>query len=266
MPKESPVKYKVRLMISYDGTDFVGWQKQNSDPNTIQGILENVVSTIFNKPTRVIGTSRTDSGVHALCQMAHFECDRDPRSFQLLRALNNMTPFNISIKKAWLAPNDFHALGSKSHKSYRYYILNSDFSDAFKSRYTWWYPKKLSLDWLNEASKSLVGTHDFKSFQSTGSDAKTTVRQITRAHWTLKDGNLLVFSIEGFGFLKQMVRNIVGTLIDSERYGMPTSEIQNIMGKKDRQAAKTTAPAHGLFLAAINFDKNTEAQFQEISS
>jgi len=233
-----PAKYKVRLLISYDGTDFLGWQKQRNSPNTVQGILEKVVSKIFNKPTRVIGSSRTDSGVHALSQMAHFECDRDPKSFPLVRALNNMTPLTISIKKAWIAPQTFHALGTKSHKSYRYYVLNSEFSDAFKSRHTWWFPKKLSLSWLNEASKCLIGTHDFKSFQSTGSDSKTTVRHITKAHWTLKNGNLLVFSIEGYGFLKQMVRNIVGTLIDSERCGRPVTEIQSIMDKKNKTGRK----------------------------
>lgn len=253
------------MQISYDGTDYLGWQKQNSSPNTIQGVLEKTISKIFNAPIRVIGASRTDSGVHALSQMAHFECPRDPQSLHLLRALNSMTPDTITIKKAWVTPPDFHALGSKSHKSYRYFIWNSEFSDAFKCRHTWWYAKKLSLDWLNEASKYIVGTHDFKSFQSTGSDSKTTIRHITKANWSLTDQNLLVFSIEGFGFLKQMVRNIVGTLVDSERYGFPPSEIQNIMNKKNRQAAKTTAPAQGLFLTAVRYGKSTMDKFQEIS-
>ncbi len=258
--------YKVRLLISYDGTDFLGWQKQKSSPDTIQGLLEKAVSKIFDKPTRVIGTSRTDSGVHALSQMAHFECERDPQSFPLVRALNGLTPATITIKKAWLVPSDFHALGTKSHKSYRYYILNSELPDAFKNRYSWWLPKKLSIEWLNEASKSLLGTHDFKSFQSTGSNAKTTIRHITKAQWSAKDDGLLVFSIEGYGFLKQMVRNIVGTLIDSQRYNKPVTEIQRIMDQKDRRAAKSTAPAQGLFLTSIKFGKDLEDRCQELSS
>lgn len=258
--------YKVKLLVSYDGTQFVGWQKQKGDLVSIQGIMETAVSKIFNTPTQVVASGRTDSGVHAIGQVCHFQCEKDPRSFPLVLALQKMTPNGITVKKAWIAPREFHARASAYEKTYRYYILNREEPSAFFDRYSWHLRKPLSIDWLNEATGYLIGQHDFKSFQSTGTPVKTTVREIYEAKWTHGKHGLLIFTVRGSGFLKQMVRNIVGTLVDSERQKREPSVIDVILNSKDRKAAGRAAPARGLFLVKVKYPKNLIAQCQVIPS
>ncbi len=256
--------YKVRLLISYDGTDFAGWQRQKN-VESIQETLENLLSRLFDQRIQIIGAGRTDAGVHAYGQVAHFVCAKDPRTFPLVRALQRMAPRCLVVKKAWLVPENFHALASACEKTYRYYILNRETPSPFRHPYTWWIShKKLSLDWLNAASKNLIGEMDFKSFQSSGTPVKTTVRKIFQAEWRRQKNDLVVFTVRGNGFLKQMVRNIVGTLIDLERQDTETTEISQILDKRDRRFARTTAPAEGLFLLKVKYPDDIEATCEEI--
>lgn len=260
--------FKVRLKISYDGTNFCGWQRQSNSENiSIQAVLEEKLSKIFNKKITVTASGRTDAGVHALEQICHFRVPRDPRSFPLIRALQSMTPYEIVIHKGWIAPDDFHSIFSCKEKTYRYYVLNRVRPSAFFHPYSWWKDKRqLDIDWLNKASSYLVGTHDFKSFQTKGTEVKTTVRTVYEAKWTRGKNGLLIFTIRGKGFLKQMVRNIVGTIVDTERLGKDPSVIREVMEKLDRKAAGPTAPPQGLFLVNVKYPREIEEQCSLIPS
>lgn len=244
---------KVKLLISYDGTDFGGWQKQKSGKPTIQGCLEKALAQLFQEDVSVMGAGRTDAGVHANGQVAHFIAPKDPINYGLPKSLNSYTPDGIGIKAVFLAPDNFHALASAESKTYKYYIWNSPTPDALKTRYCTWVRPRLDLEHLNASSEFLLGKHDFKSFQSSGTDVQTTVREVTEARWEWQNENLALFTISGTGFLKQMVRNIVGTTLDLFHNEAPPSEILEILAKKDRRAAKKTAPPQGLQLYEVKY-------------
>lgn len=256
---------RVRIDLSYDGTDFFGWQKQAAvGQPTVQGTLEACLEQLFGQPVRTLGAGRTDAGVHALHQVMHFDCPKPPKRYKLLSALNSMTPESIAIHRVFYAPTDFHALASSTGKIYRYLVLNRTTPSALRARYSLWERRRLDLDWLNEASSFLVGTHDFKSFQSQGTEVKSTVRQVRKAHWERQSGDLLVFTIEGEGFLKQMVRNIVGTLLEWQQKNRTPGQIKEVLSAQDRSAAGRTAPARGLFLSQVQYPESLDRKCQEI--
>lgn len=266
-------RHRVRLHLSYDGTDFHGWQRQtdaagNTTQTTGQGTIESAVAKIFGEKLSVVGASRTDAGVHAQMQVAHFDCKRDPTLFRDLRySLQCLTPASLVIKEAFLAPYDFHSIATARDKTYRYSILNRRVPSALRRRTTWWVREPLSLDFLNEASQFLVGTHDFKSFQTSGTYVESTVRTLSKLHWVrvapaesalsgsdpAKNADTLLFEIQGEGFLKQMVRNIVGTLVDLQLDGKSPADIKTVLEAKDRRKAGNTAPPQGLFLSSIRY-------------
>jgi tRNA pseudouridine38-40 synthase len=248
---------RVRMHISYDGTDFMGWQRQTTLPS-VQGTLEKAISQICGKPTRVLGASRTDSGVHANQQVAHFDCPKDPGSFDFRYSLQSMTPESVVVEEMFIAPVDFHAIAQVTDKVYRYRVFNRVIPSALLHRYSYWVRFPLDLAYLNEASKYLVGKQDFKSFQSSGTKVLTTVREIFAASWTQPDEHILEFSIRGNGFLKQMVRNIVGTLIYLNQDEAPTDQVKAILGYQDRRKAGPTAPAQGLFLDHVNYPESVD--------
>lgn len=273
-------RYRVRLHLSYDGTDFHGWQRQtdaagNTTLITGQGTIEAAVEKLFGEKLSVVGASRTDAGVHAQMQVAHFDCKKDPTLFRDLRySLQCLTPSSLVVKEAFLAPYDFHSIATATDKTYRYSILNRRVPSALRRRTTWWVREPLSLDFLNEASQYLVGTHDFKSFQTSGTFVESTVRTLTKLAWqkvipsesklsphgadkaSLSDAQFsdtLLFEIQGEGFLKQMVRNIVGTLVDLQTNGKAPADIKAVLEAKDRRKAGNTAPPQGLFLSSIRY-------------
>lgn len=248
---------KIKLLVSYDGTDFCGWQKQKdhawaSDLPSIQESMELGLAKIFNHPVSVSASGRTDAGVHAIGQVCDFETDREKLPQDLRWALKAHLPPSIVIKKVWQAPLEFHSTLSAEGKTYRYWLWNNACGSALLHRYTWWIRKRLDLEKLNREAACLIGTHDFKSFQSAGTLVKTTVRRIERIQFRAKNKNLVEFSITGNGFLKQMVRNIVGTLIDSEirEQSLPLHEI---LAAKNRQVAGQTAPPQGLYLERVKY-------------
>lgn len=260
-------RQRVRLHISYDGTDFHGWQRQvdehgNQTQVTGQGTIEAAVERLFGEKLSVVGASRTDAGVHAKMQVAHFDALRDPAGFRDLRwSLQCLTPASFVIKDVFLAPKDFHAIACAQSKTYHYSILNRRVPSALRHRTTWWQRQPLDLDLLNEASQFLVGTQDFKSFQTSGTEVETTVRTVTAALWRRsQEGDTLEFEIQGEGFLKQMVRNIVGTMVDLVTEGRPPSEMKAILVACDRRRAGNTAPAHGLFLTSIRYPPELDNQ------
>lgn len=250
----------MRMHVSYDGTDFAGWQRQQHQPHvlTCQGSLEKAISTIAGEFVRVLGASRTDAGVHANAQVAHFDFPRDPESFDFQYSIQCLTPKTLVVKDLFVAPRDFHAIALVTDKVYKYRVLNRKVPSALRRHFTYWVRHELDLDGLNEATQYLLGTKDFKAFQSQGTVVQTTVRTIKEASWTRLDEDTLEFTIRGDGFLKQMVRNIVGTLIELNKEAQPAFKVQEILETLDRRKAGPTAPAQGLFLNRVNYPESVD--------
>lgn len=244
---------KIKLVLSYDGTDFMGWQKQPGTP-TVQGTLETVLTQIYNEPVRVIASGRTDAGAHAVAQVAHFEAPKIlATEHKLVRSLNALLPESIVCKAAYLAPEDFHALASARRKTYVYRIWNRPVRSALWRQRALHIPHPLNMKLLNQLAQQCIGRKDFKSFQTTGTPVKSTVRLVDGCRFFEKGGGLVEFRIRGNGFLKQMVRNLVGTLLYLERNGGGIGDLRRIFEARDRQQAKATAPAHGLYLYRVEY-------------
>ncbi len=260
----TPASWRLRLHVSYDGSDFHGWQKQPHVSPTVQGTLEDTLTQIFATPVRVTGAGRTDAGVHAVEQIAHFDAPKDPHRYLLYNALQKMTPPAIAIKGLWLCPANFHALHSATHKTYRYVILNRPQPSALRSRYSWWQPTPIDINYLNDLSNLLLGTKDFSSFQTRGTKVPTTVRTIYQAEWRQPRPDILLFEITGNGFLKQMVRNIVGTLIDLHHQQMASAKLVEIINAHDRRMALSTAPPCGLHLYRVYYPQDLDNKCRKL--
>lgn len=252
-------KQRIRLEISYDGINYNGWQKQ-PDGNTIQDHLERALGRIFNQEIRTIGSGRTDSQVHALAQNVHFDFSGELRSRDLAHSINSLLPADIVVQKAWRTDESFHALKSATQKTYRYKILQLERPCPMRRNQSWWLRKELDLERLNHLSQSLVGVHDFQAFQSTGTELATTVRTIYSAQWN-RSGEELIFEIMGSGFLKQMVRNIVGTVVvlaaeTKADISVASKKLQTILDKKDRTLAAAPAPGYGLYLTKVTYPES----------
>ncbi len=262
---------RIKLLISYDGTEFAGWQRQPEDAvsvagrSTVQGTLEAAISKIFNQQVRVVASGRTDAGVHAEAQVVHFDAPRELGETHLVRALNKLTPNSIAILKAWVAPDEFHSLFSAEGKTYRYVIHNSPIPDAIGARFSAHIEKPLDINRLNGLAEPILGKHDFKSFQTSGTEVKTTVRTISEANWRrLEAPNKIEFRITGTGFLKQMVRNIVGTLIYLHQNEGTPADMKQILEALDRRQAKNTAAPEGLYLHSVYYPHELDNQCREL--
>jgi tRNA pseudouridine38-40 synthase len=241
-----------KITIEYDGTDYHGWQRQAED-RTIQGEIEKALMTMTGNKITLTAAGRTDAGVHAFGQVANFHCRTalDPHVFQ--KGLNSLVPKDIVITSCTQVSAKFHARYDVKSKSYHYRILNRDLPAAIFRKYAWHIRKKLNLDAMAEALCYIIGTHDFKAFQGTGSPRANTVRSVMHANFEKMDEGYLVFKIQGNGFLRFMVRNIVGTLVDVGLGKITPKDFNNILLSKDRNLAGITAPAHGLFLMNVNY-------------
>lgn len=241
-----------KMIIAYDGTNYGGWQNQHNSIG-IQSLIEKALSTVLRKPTEVTGSGRTDAGVHAHAQVAHFSFDDGVHLPKLVISLNALLPKDIRIRHIEKADDDFHARFSAKSKTYHYHIHS--FSDPFKRHYSYYVHHKINLPLLKEAAAHFVGTHDFTSFAheaSTGSASRNAIRTIHRLD-VIEDHADLRLEFEGSGFLYKMVRNITGTLLDISSGKIPLSTLPDIFAAKDRTQAGKTAPAHGLFLAQVNY-------------
>lgn len=256
---------RLRMHVEYDGTDYCGWQRQNTNKtNSVQGALETAISKMGGEFIRVLGASRTDAGVHALGQVAHFDFPRNPEGWDMRYALQGMTPKSLVVKDLFLCPHDFHAIALVTDKIYKYRILNRRIPSAIGRNFVHHVRHPLSLDYLNAASQFLLGKQDFKAFQTSGTVVKTTVRTIFDAHWTRLDEDHIEFSIRGDGFLKQMVRTIVGTLIDLHQAERPPEHLRDIIATLDRRQALTSAPAQGLFLERVNYPESVDIECRRL--
>ncbi|WP_027359387.1 tRNA pseudouridine(38-40) synthase TruA [Desulforegula conservatrix] len=241
-----------KLTIQYDGTDYHGWQRQPGLA-TIQGELEKLLSMITRQQVIIEGSGRTDSGVHALGQVASFSVDTGLCAGDFFRALNGLLPGDICITECKEVANGFHARFDAVGKTYRYCILNRILRDPFKRKYIWQFQKRLDLEAMKEAAEYFVGEYDFKSFENAGSPRLHTVRHISSAVFKKADGGMIHFEVTANGFLQNMVRNIVGTLVDVGMSRTRPKEIKDIIAAKDRTKAGPTAPPLGLFLLEVYY-------------
>ena len=243
---------RVLLTISYDGTDFHGWQYQ-PELLTVQGVLEEALYKLFSKKVTVIGSSRTDAGVHANGFFCHLYCDDNIPDAAFLRGINSLLPPTVAVLGVKEVESDFHARYDAQGKTYVYHIYNSNKKDAFKTRYAWHIERPLNIDLMNEFCQKIVGTHDFSAFCSAGATVETTVRTIKECY-VEKNGDDVTLTVTADGFLYNMVRIIVGTAVAVSDKRINPTDINGILNSKKRDAAGMTAPPQGLFLEKVIYD------------
>jgi tRNA pseudouridine38-40 synthase len=247
---------RIRLLLEYEGTRYSGWQFQTNQVS-IQGILESKLHKITKEKIRVIGSGRTDAGVHAEGQVAHFQTSSSMKTVEFLKALNSLLPPDIVVRKVEEAKPDFHAQISATRKTYRYTILNRDFPSALQGRFAHYIAiPVLNVTDMRKAARYLVGKNDFKSFQGSGCTARTTLREIHRLSIS-KEGDFITITVDGSGFLKYMVRIIVGTLIEIGWGKWPPERMKAVLKSKDRLMAGPTAPSRGLCLVKVVYGKRS---------
>ncbi|MBI5150420.1 MAG: tRNA pseudouridine(38-40) synthase TruA [Candidatus Omnitrophica bacterium] len=245
----------IKLTIEYDGTDFYGWQIQAKHQRTVAGEIEKALKKIFHKNIRLIGSGRTDSGVHALGQVANFKVVSPLKLQQIKRALNANLPEDVAVWRVEEVGADFHAQYSVHSKTYRYTVLNRDVRSPLQRHYCLVYPYPLNVRRMKEEAKSLVGRKDFRAFQAANpsrDEKATTVRTVRRVD-IRKKGDFLSIEIEADGFLYKMVRNIVGTLLEAGQGRLPKGSIKAILAQKDRALAGDTARPQGLTLVEVKY-------------
>ncbi|MEO8523008.1 MAG: tRNA pseudouridine(38-40) synthase TruA [Acidobacteriota bacterium] len=242
----------LKVTVQYDGTDLVGWQRQ-AGGTSVQALLEDALAPFDGRRVVVHGAGRTDAGVHALAQVATFGLTNSIAPAALVRALNGVLVPQVRIIAAEEADPGFHARFSATGKIYEYRIVNAPLLSPFLHRYAWHVPQPLDLEAMRAAAARLVGTHDFASFQGSGSFVVSTERTVRALAW--EDGGgydlPLVMRIEGDGFLRHMVRNIAGTLVEVGAGRWTAAEMEGILAARDRRRSGRTAPPHGLFLARV---------------
>lgn len=240
---------RYKMTLAYDGASYIGWQIQPKGAS-VQGEIQKVLSRILQEEITITGSGRTDKGVHARGQVAHFECAKTIEISELKTSLNALLPNTIRVNTLDLASTDFHARYSASGKIYHYHIHLGEVSDPFLSPYSLHIRPPLNLKAMQGATHVLIGTHDFCSFANHGSDTKDTIRTIKRIDIFTYGKNIRV-EFEGDGFLYKMVRNLMGALLDVGTGDLTREEIKAILRAKDRRCAPKSAPAHALFLSEV---------------
>jgi len=247
----SVTRRTLKLTLAYDGTRLVGWQRQ-AEGESVQGLLEDALARFEGASVNVHGAGRTDAGVHALGQVASAVVGFNHDVTTLQRALNAHLPPDIRVLSVADADPEFHARFSSRGKTYQYRIRSTPVADPFDRAYVWHIPAPLNLAAMERAAATLVGTHDFVAFQSAGSETSGTARTITRSGWRDTNG-LLTYEITGDGFLRHMVRAIVGTLVEVGRGWREPENVAVLLEPRTRAEAGATAPAHGLFLLCVDY-------------
>ncbi|MCI8570307.1 MAG: tRNA pseudouridine(38-40) synthase TruA [Lachnospiraceae bacterium] len=242
---------RIKMTVAYDGTAYYGWQIQPGVP-TIEGELNRALSGLLQEDIQVIGASRTDSGVHALCNVAVFDTDARIPGEKISYALNQRLPEDIRIQKSEETAQDFHPRHCKSRKTYEYRILNRQFPLPTRRLYAYFTYVPLDLEKMRQAAAPLVGEHDFKSFCSPSAAVESTIRTIYDLT-VEKERDEIIIRVCGGGFLYNMVRIIAGTLMEAGRGNMQPEQVKEILAAKDRRAAGPTAPACGLTLVEYKF-------------
>jgi tRNA pseudouridine38-40 synthase len=241
----------LKLTIAYDGTDFAGWQMQ-AGQRTVQGALEDALAPIDGERVVVHSAGRTDAGVHAAGQVISFALKSSIACDALVRAINVRLPQDVRVMQAEVAAEGFNARFDALHKTYHYVIFTGAVVPPPIRHFVWHVPQSLDVSAMNDAAAVLLGEHDFAAFQAAGGDVITTRREILASVVTAADDRL-TYEVTGTGFLRHMVRNIVGTLVDIGRGRMPASEMIRILQSRDRAEASATAPPQGLTLWRVDY-------------
>jgi tRNA pseudouridine38-40 synthase len=241
-----------RITLAYDGTDYVGWQRQ-ANGVSIQALLEDALRALDGCDVTVTGAGRTDAGVHALAQVASFAIARELRPDALIRAINAHLPHAVRVLSAEEAPAGFHPRFGARQKTYRYRMWNGDVLSPFERAYAWHVPGPLDVEAMGAAARLVEGRHDFAAFQAAGSSVPTTEREIFQSAISKLPSAMLVYEVAGSGFLRHMVRIIVGSLVEIGRGRQPVDWISAAIASRDRAAAGPTAPPQGLFLVGVEY-------------
>ena len=239
------------IELSYDGTPFVGWQRQPSG-DSVQSCLKDALSILFRKPLRIVGAGRTDAGVHAHQLFAHVDIDEHIDQDLTFR-LNKLLPKEIAVRNIIAVAQDAHARFDAVSRSYRYHITTQ--KNPFLQKRSYQFAKPLDIELMNQAAKILIDHEDFKCFSKSKTDVKTYICDIHYAHWQ-QDGSELVFFIQANRFLRNMVRAIVGTLLEVGLRKISISDFEAILASRDRSQAGYSVPAHGLYLNKVNYPKH----------
>lgn len=242
----------LKIIIEYDGTGYHGWQRQRGDI-TIQQIIEEKIGLVTQEKIKLIGSGRTDAGVHAIGQVANFKTGSKIGERNLLRGINSLLPEDIVIKSLVEVDERFHSRYDAKSKVYLYQIFNSPFPSALYRNYSWFVHFPLDIDNMKTAASQLIGSHDFSSFCAANNDTSDYIRKVINVSINHGKDGITKFFIEANGFLRYMVRNIVGTLIDVGRGNFSPSEFLDIMKARDRNRAGITAPPQGLFLKEVKY-------------
>jgi tRNA pseudouridine38-40 synthase len=246
----------LKLIVAYDGSEFSGWQVQPEAP-TIQGTLASAIGRVTGEKVLPQGSGRTDAGVHALAQVATFSTESPIPAENFLKALNDVLPAAIRVLEVCEAPAEFHARKSARAKTYRYRTYRQAICPPFLARYVWHYPYPLDEDAMQTAAGLVAGEHDFTSFAAVDpergrEEEVSNVRRIFSSAWQ-RDGDELVYSVRGSGFLHHMVRNLVGTFVLVGKGTLKPSDVERILETRKRSAAGATAPASGLYLVGVEY-------------
>ncbi len=242
-----------KITLAYDGTSFFGWQAQ-PEKRTVQSVLEQALSTLLGHFPKIIASGRTDTGVHALGQVINVCTESTIPSQGLLKGLNSLLPDDVKAQAVEETDVNFHARYMARSKIYAYAIYTTENLNPFLSRYALHVPHKQDIPAMKKAAKYILGEHDFASFMGTGSSVKDTTRTIMESSFTERCDKLY-YVIEGSGFLRHMVRNIVGTLLLVGKGLLTPHDMEAILNAKDRTIAGPTAPAQGLYLVGVRYEK-----------
>lgn len=252
----------LKLVISYDGSEFYGWQVQ-PDVATVQGTLASAIGRITGEKVLPQGSGRTDAGVHALAQVVTFVTKSSVPTENFLKALNDILPASVRVLTVNEAPADFHARHSARSKTYRYRIQRGSICPPFLARYVWHYPYSLDEEAMNRAAALVVGEHDFTSFAAVDPERRreepngqekpvSNTRKIFASTWR-RSSDELIYTVSGSGFLHHMVRNLVGTFILAGKATLQPEDVTGILEAQNRSAAGPTAPASGLYLVEVEY-------------
>lgn len=240
---------RIALSVEYDGSRFHGWQYQPRQ-RTVQGILQTVVSQVANTPTEVFAAGRTDTGVHALNQVVHFDTEAFRAEHNWLMGLNANLPDDICVKWVKNVPDEFHARFSAIKRRYRYLILNRASRSAIHHQRMWWYYKSLDENNMQLAANMLLGQHDFSAFRAQECQAKSPIKTLDKIIVTRRDDCIAV-DVEARSFLHHMVRNLLGVLVPVGEGKKTVSWVEDVLQSRDRNLAGVTAPPHGLYLTQV---------------
>ncbi|GAB6444822.1 tRNA pseudouridine(38-40) synthase TruA [Bacillus luti] len=244
--------HNYKLTIQYDGARFKGWQRLGNNDNTIQGKIESVISEMVGKEIEIIGCSRTDAGVHALNQVANFQSNEKLVEHKVKKYLNQYLPNDISITNVEEVQDRFHARYNSKAKTYLYKIWNEEHTNPFMRKYSMHVNKKLNVKSMKEAAKHLVGSHDFTAFSNAKSKKKSMVREVYSLE-VMEEAGFVQIRVSGNGFLHNMVRKIVGALIEVGLGQLDVKEIPHILEAKQRNQINCLAEASGLYLENVEF-------------